>query len=188
MKRTYIMLLAVGIFCTTAFADRQLDNQEILDILTELTAAPVKGWISTGTIEAVHEEYRAPQTTDSNEINQRTTQAVQDYQADPDKIQKTEKLQAMKAEAIPFNVRYKLSNEYTMTTKTIVKVDGDKFHWKTEVNSRTDSVKKPARLKDNFLTDEFDLGCNEERISILPTLSPLTTQSSPKSRAKSAAR
>jgi hypothetical protein len=164
MKKAYIILLILGIFCSTAFADRQLDKQEISDILAELTAVPVKGWITTGTIEALHEEYRAPNTTDSNEINLRITEAVQEYSDNPNKIQKTEKLQAMRAEAIPFNVRYKLSNEYTMKSKTIVKVDEENFHWKTQVNSRTDSVKKPAQLKDNFLTDEFDLGCNEERI------------------------
>lgn len=164
MKKTIISILAMGVFCSTVFADRQLDEKEISDILTELTASPLAGWISCGTIEAVHEQYRAPQTTDSDQIDQHIAQAVRRYKNDPDKIQKTEKLRAMRQEAIPFNTRYKLSNEYTMKSETAVKVDGENFYWQTKVNSRTDSVKKTAQLKDNFLTDEFDLGCNQERI------------------------
>ena len=135
MKKAYcIILLAIGFFYSTAFADRPLDKQEISDILAELTAAPVNGWITAGTIEAMHEEYRAPQITDSNQVNLRITKAVAEYQANSDKIQKTEKLQAMRAEAIPFNIRYKLSNEYTMKSKTVVKVDGEKFYWEIKVN------------------------------------------------------
>ena len=75
-----------------------------------------------------------------------------------------DKLHARKLEAIPFNARYKLSNEYTMNSTVVVKYDGDKFYWQTNVDSRTDSVKKTVDMVGNFLTDEFDLNGNEERI------------------------
>jgi len=163
MKKTLIILLA-SVFCSTVIADRELDESEILNILTELTQSPTKSWISSGSIEATHTEYRASQITNVDEINLHITQETQAYRDNPDKIQKTEELQAMMLEAIPFNVRYKLSNEYTMTSTVTIKVDCEKFYWQINVVSRTDFVKKPEELKDNFLTDEFDLGCNTERI------------------------
>jgi len=159
-----IFLLAAGIFCSSVFAERQLDKMEISNILTELTKTPTKSWITVGTIKALHEEYRAPQTTDSNKINLDITQELEIYKNKANKIQNTEKLQAMRTEAIPFNIRYKLSNDYTMKSTVVVNVDGEKFYWQTNVNSRTDSIKKPDQLKGNFLTDEFNLESNEEKI------------------------
>lgn len=164
MVKNTLILMTVFVICSAALADRQLERSEILDILTAMTQTPTKSWVTSGSIEAAHEEYRAPRTTDSNEIDLRIAEEVQAYKDNPSKIQLTEKLQAMKAEAIPFNVRYELSNEYTMSSTVVVRVDGDKFYWQINVDSRTDSVKKPADLEGNFLTDEFDLNCNEERI------------------------
>ena len=164
MVKKTLILIAVFVICSTALADRQLERAEILDILTAMTQTPTKSWITSGSIEAAHEEYRAPQTTDANEIDLRIAEEVQAYKDNPNKIRLTETLQVMKAEAIPFNVRYELSNEYTMRSTVVVRVAGDKFYWQTNVDSQTDSVKKPVELKDNYLTDEFDLNCNEERI------------------------
>jgi hypothetical protein len=69
----------------------------------------------------------------------------------------------MKLDAIPFNVRYKLSNEYTMSSTVAVRYDGERFYWEINVNSRTDSVKPGKDLEDNFMTKEFDLNWNARR-------------------------
>ena len=43
----------------------------------------------------------------------------------------------MKLDAIPFNVQYKLANEYSMSSREVVKYDGERFYWEITVNSRT---------------------------------------------------
>jgi len=156
-----ILLLTVG---CVAFADRQLDRAEILQIFEKQTSQPGKTWMLTGVIEATHEEYRAPKTTDLTEVNNQINKEIQEYQSNPDKRELTESLQKMRLDAIPFNVRYRLSNEYTMSSTVTVKFDRDRFYWEINVGSRTDSVKPGIDLEDNFMTEQFDLDWNARRI------------------------
>lgn len=161
----FLLVVAVLLFVASeASADRPLDRTEILQIFAKLTSQPRKTWIPAGTIEATHEEYKAPRTTDMDEINQQIKEKVQQYQDNPSKPERTENLQKMKLDAIPFNVRYKLANEYTMNSSVTVKFDGDRFYWEINVQSRTDSVKPAADLEGNFMTDQFDLNSNARRI------------------------
>jgi hypothetical protein len=157
------ILSSLSISCA-AFADRQLDRTEILQIFQKLTSQPRKTWISAGAIEATHEEYKAAKITDSNEIERQIKGRVQEYQNNPNKPEFTENLQKMKLDAIPFDVRYHLSNEYTMNSTVMVRFDGERFYWEINVQSRTDSVKPNKDLEDNFMTRQFDLGWNAKRI------------------------
>ena len=157
------ILSSLSISCA-AFADRQLDRTEILQIFQRLTSQPRKTWIPAGIIEATHEEYRAPKVMDPNEIERQIKQRVQEYQDNPNKSELAENLQKMKLDAIPFDVRYHLSNEYTMNSTVVVRFDGERFYWEINVQSRTDSVKPGKDLEDNFMTKQFDLGWNAKRI------------------------
>ncbi|MGB8225746.1 MAG: cysteine peptidase family C39 domain-containing protein [Sedimentisphaerales bacterium] len=157
----YVLLLSVS---CTAFADRALEREEILQIFQHLTSQPKKTWIPVGIIKAVHEEYRAPKTTDTNEINNQINKEITEYQKNSNKRELTEDTQKMKLDAIPFNVRHKLSNEYTMNSSVIVKFDGERFYWEINVDSRTDSVKPDKNLAENFMTDQFDLNWNARRV------------------------
>jgi hypothetical protein len=156
------ILLSLSIGCI-AFADRPLDRGEILQIFEKLTSQPRKTWISAGTIEAEHEEYNAPKTTDTAEINSQITKQIREYQNNRNKLELTIELQKMKLDAIPFNVRYEQSNKYTMNSKVVVRYDGEKFYWQIDVTSRTDSVWPDASLAGNFMTDEFNLNFNAKR-------------------------
>jgi len=151
-------------FSCAAFADRELDRTEILQVFERLTSQPKKTWIPAGTIEAIHEEYRAPKTIDPNDINNQISKKIQEYQSNPDKRELTENLQKMKLVAIPFNVRNELSSEYTMNSTVSVRFDGDRFYWEISVDSREDSVKPGADLAGNFMTEQFDLNWNAKRI------------------------
>jgi len=163
--RHFVLAMLSSLFVScAAFADRQLDRNEILQIFQKLTSQPRKAWIPTGTIEAIHEEYRAPKTTDPNEVKRQIDEAVREYQNDPNKRELTEHHQKMKLDAIPFDVRYKLSNEYMMDSTVVVKFDGNRFYWEINVQSRTDSVKPDKDLEGNFMTGQFDLGWNARRI------------------------
>jgi hypothetical protein len=168
LMNTKYFLLA-GIFSLlvncAAFADRPLDRAETLQILQKLTSQPKKTWIPAGTIKATHEEYKAPKTTNSDEINNQINKRMQDYQNDQ-KQELTEELRKMKLDAIPFNVRYDLSNEYTMNSAVVVRFDGDRFYWQIDVDSRMDSVEPDADLAGNFMTDRFDLSWNARRIFV----------------------
>lgn len=164
MVRKVLVLIAILFLCSTAFADRQLERSEILEIFAALVANPQEAWIQSGTIEAMRTEYKAAQTTDTNEIETQIAEELQTYLESSVKRELTDQLQRLEAEAIPFNVKYRLSNEYTMDSTVIVKVDGDKFYWQIDVNSRTDSVTKPVDLADNYMTREFNLECNEKRV------------------------
>ncbi len=157
------ILLSLSISCG-AFADRQLDRGEILQIFEKLTSQPRNTWISAGTINAAHEEYRAPKISDIAEINRQIAEQIQEYQNNPNKRELTQELQRMRLDAIPFNVRYKQSNNYTMNSNVVVRYDGERFYWEIKVSSRTDSVRPDASLAGNFMTDEFDLGWNTRRI------------------------
>ncbi|OHB59957.1 MAG: hypothetical protein A2167_06530 [Planctomycetes bacterium RBG_13_46_10] len=155
-----IIVLSVS---NPAFADRQLDKSETLQIFQTLTNQPKKTWISAGTIEATHTEYRAPKTTNSAEINNQINKEIKEYQNNTNKRELTQELQKMKLDAIPFNVRYRLSNEYVMNSKEIIRFEGDKFYWEINVISRADSIKLPADLEGNFMTEEFNLSWNKSR-------------------------
>ncbi|NQT02941.1 MAG: hypothetical protein HQ580_13015 [Planctomycetes bacterium] len=157
------ILLSLAISCI-AFADRQLDRAEILQIFEKLTSQPRNTWISAGTIEAAHEEYMAPKITNVTEIDNQILETIKEYQSNPNKRELTEELQKMRLDAIPFNVRYRLSNKYTMNSNVDVRFDGDRFYWEINVSSRTDSVKPGASLAGNFMTDEFNLDWNTRRI------------------------
>jgi hypothetical protein len=158
----FVTIVILSISCP-AFADRQLDRAETLQIFQQLTSQPKSAWISAGTIDAAHTEYRAPKTTNSTEINNQINQEIQEYQNNSNKRELTQELQKMKLDAIPFNVRYKLSNEYTMNSSETVRFDGDRFYWEINVLSRSDSVKPGADLEGNDMTEEFNLDWNRRR-------------------------
>lgn len=165
-KHFVVSTLIVFSIGSVGLADRPLDRAEILQIFEKLTSQPRKTWIPAGTIEATHEEYRAPKTTDVSEINQQIKDKIQEYQDKPNKRELIQNLQKMRLDAIPFNVRYRMSNEYTMNSTVVVKFDGERFYWEINVDSRQDSVKPGADLEGNFMTDHFDANANGRRIFV----------------------
>jgi len=166
MKTRHFALSALFLLSTScvALADRSLERDEILHIFQQLTSEPRQTWIAAGTIEAVHGGYKAPKTTDANEVTSQIQERIRHYQSDPNKRELTDCLQKMKLDAIPFNVRYRLLNEYTMNSTVLVRFDGDRFYWEINVHSRTDSVKPDVELQGNFLTRQFNLEWNARRI------------------------
>jgi hypothetical protein len=157
----YVVLLSAAY---SASAERVLEKAEILQILRQLTSQPQKTWIQAGTITATHQEYKAPKITDSNEINRQIKEAINTYQQNTNKPERTEDMQLMQLDAIPFNLRHKLSNEYTMTSSVVVKVNGEKFIWEINADSRSDSIKPGKNLSSNYMTKQFDLNWNQKRI------------------------
>jgi len=164
MKHFVLTILCLLPISGVAYGDRQLERSEILQILQELTSQPRKTWIAAGTIQATHEEFVAPKITDATAISTAITKGIQEYQNNPNKLELTEELQKMRLDAIPFNVRYRLSNELTMNSTVVVKYDGNRFYWEINVNSRRDSMTPNATLEDNFMTKKFDLEWNARRI------------------------
>lgn len=166
MKTRSFVPIAVFLLCVSgvALADRELEKKEVLQIFQKLTEQSRKTWIAAGTIEARREEYRAPETTDLNKINRGIKEKIAKYQSRIDKRELTENLQKMKLDAIPFNTRYELSNEYTMNSTITVRFDGDRFYWEINVDSRTDSVRPSKDLEGNFMTEQFNLDWNTRRI------------------------
>ena len=114
IRQIIMMVTLCAVLCGTVVANRELERSEVLDLFHELTSNPRKTWISEGQIEAAHQEYRAVKITDEAEIKQRIRETITQYQANPNKIERAEFLQKMRLDATPFNVRYELSNEYTM--------------------------------------------------------------------------
>lgn len=165
-KHFVVSILIVFSIGSAALADRPLERAEILQIFEKLTSQPRKTWIPAGTIEATHEEYRGPKTTDVSEIDQRIKDKIQEHQDNPDKRELTQDLQKMRLDAIPFNVRYRMSNEYTMNSTVVVKFDGERFYWEINADSRQDSVKPGPDLEGNFMTDHFDATANGRRIFV----------------------
>jgi len=115
MKTTRATIFLTTAFClclaTVASGQRVLERAEILEILKELTSQPRQTWIPAGTIEATHEEYGAPDTTDAAKISSEIESQLRTYQSSDSRIELTEDLQKLKLDAIPFNVRYEMANE-----------------------------------------------------------------------------
>ncbi len=162
---TISFLVAVSLCLTPAtFGQRALDKAEVQDVLKRLTSQPRKTWIPAGTIQATHQEYGAAKVTDETLIKAEIDAAIQQYAQDDQKRELTPELQDTMLAAIPFNVRYKLANEYSMSSRETVKYDGERFYWDITVNSRTDTVKPSADLASNSMTDAFDMTWNQHRI------------------------
>ncbi|MCX5647032.1 MAG: cysteine peptidase family C39 domain-containing protein [Phycisphaerae bacterium] len=166
MKTVSFLLTIVASLClsTAAWGQQTLSNAEVQQILQQVTSQPRKTWISVGTITATHQEYGAAKTTDATTIQNEIDKAVQEYQNSVSKNEKTPELQKMKLDAIPFNVRYNLSNEWAMSSHVTVKYDNGRFYWEISVDSRQDSVKPDATLAGNYMTKQFTMSWNQRRI------------------------
>ncbi|MBN1509779.1 MAG: hypothetical protein JW955_23230 [Sedimentisphaerales bacterium] len=164
MNAKSLLSAILPVFLTVAASgQRTLTSDEIRQVFQKVTSEPRRTWLPAGTIEATHQEYVAAKTADSAQISQEIDRQLQEYQSSSDKRELTEDGQKMKLDAIPFNVRYRLGNEYTMTSHVTVKYDGDRFLWAINVDSRQDSVVPDATLAGNWMTDQFDLGFNRSR-------------------------
>jgi hypothetical protein len=167
MKNINLVYLSLVIFTTcSAFADGPLERNEVLQIFQTLTSNPQQTWVQAGTITANHQEYQAAKTTDVNEIRRQTKEAISEYRNNTYKRELTDDEQLMALDAIPFNTRYKLTNEYTMNSVALVKYDGTRFYWEINVTSRQDSVKPDKKLAGNYMAKQFDLNWNQKRIFV----------------------
>ncbi len=165
--KTQTLLLALAVTCLfsiDALADRVLERGEILQIFEQLTSQPRKTWIPAGTIQASREEYKAPKTVDPDEIKAAIREKIREHQNNSTRMELAESLRKMDFDAIPFNVRYELANEYTMKTNVVVKFDGERFYWEIDVDSRTDSVTPDKEIAENFMANRFDMDWNKRRI------------------------
>ncbi len=164
-RKLMVKLMLLFILCSTwCFGDRQLERPEILQLLEQLTSQPRDTWIPSGTMEAVHEEYRAAKVSDEVQIKEMVLKNVAQYQANVDKPERTEYLQKLQLDAIPFNTQYELANEYTMISAESIKFDGQRFLWEISVESRVDSVKPGRDLEGNYMTNEFNVELNGHRV------------------------
>lgn len=140
------------------------NRSEVSDIVDQLIQQQRTSWIETGTMELLHTEYRAPVLTDTAAIEAKIEQALADFDSNPGRVVKTAELQAQQREAIPFNVRYEYANETTTTTYELVKVDEDRHSQDITIESRIESITKPASLAYNQMTNDVDLHGNQRRI------------------------
>jgi len=164
-RRSKLISFLLTILCTAlCLADRQLDRSEILLLFEQLTNQPRNTWIPAGTIEAFCEEYRAAKVTDEDRIRTMISENVAEYRAKSNKHEQTEALQKLQLDAIPFNMRYDLSNEYTMSSTESVIYDGQRFKWEISINSRVDSVKPGKDLEGNFMTNQFNMKLNARKV------------------------
>jgi hypothetical protein len=165
MKSTGTMMALILIFllAAPALADEALDKAAALAIVERLTSEARDTWVPAGAILARHQEYRAAQTTDAAAISKEIERQLADYKKDP-RPEVTPELQKLRIEAIPFNVRYWMSNEYTMESSVVVRYDGTRFYWEINVESRTDSVTVPSELRGNYMTEQFNLDWNQKRV------------------------
>jgi len=163
MKMKAAVVFSLLLMSASLVADRALTLSEIEPVLEQLTQTPVSTWIEQGTIEAIHEEYHAPLVTDEQQILQKIELAQQEYSQKTNKAELGAEMQDMKMKAIPFNVRYQVSNEYRMTTKVLIRYDAPKYYCQIDVLSRKDSIRPP--LDESFMYEFFNLDWNATRIT-----------------------
>jgi hypothetical protein len=166
MRSRAIPLAILTSWCLTtgALGQGPLSQGEIQKILQEVTNRPRNTWLRAGTIQATHKEFGAAKTTNQTTVQNEINKAIQEYNGNPNKKEKTPGLQKMALDAIPFNVRYRLSNESAMTSHVTVRCDNGRFYWEINADSRQDSLKPDASLTGNFMTREFKMSWNKRRI------------------------
>ncbi len=166
MKTAVILCTVAVSLClpSAAFSQTTLDQAKTESILKQLTSQPRKTWISAGTIQGTHYERRDPVITDSATIDEKIAQAVTEYKADTAKNETSTDPQELELKAIPFNVKYKLANTYTMTSTEVVDYDGERFRWEITTSSRTDSIRPDATVATNPLIDAFQPDVNKYRV------------------------
>lgn len=166
MKTRTTLCAAVASLCLSSVALSQttLDKAKTDSILKELTSQARKTWISAGVIRATHYERRDPKITDSGTIDKKIAEAVGECETNLAKSDKTAEVREMTLKAVPFNVKYRLANTYTMTSTETVEYDGERFRWEIAIDSRTDSIKPDSSLAGNLMTDEFQTDVNRRRV------------------------
>ncbi len=128
--KTQIVLMVMWLLCLfsgVALADRTMERGEILQIFGQLTGQPGKTWIPAGTIQAGHEEYKAPKVTDSNAVEAAIRAQIRGHQNNSNRPKLAGDMLKMDFDAVPFNARYELANESTMKSSVVVKYDGEKY-------------------------------------------------------------
>lgn len=148
-----------------AFSDRLLERGEILGLFNDLAASPANTWIPCGTIEADHVTRKYAEPIDPQALENEIRQRINRYIGSADKIERTESLQKMALDAIPFNTRYELQNEYTMTARETITYYKERFCNKIETLSRQDSIQPDLSLSGNYMTNQFSMLANQIRIS-----------------------
>ncbi len=164
MKTHLLLIIILTLLLTVpTYADRAMTQSESQGVVQTLAGSPALTWISAGTIVATHEEFRAARTTDEAEIEAEIQRQIEAYKANPNKRERDAEAQERALAAIPFNVRYKWSNEYSMTSKVTLKYDGDRFSWSIDITARSDSIAPPDDMKDNDALEYFNLDWNASR-------------------------
>jgi len=164
LKMKTIIVVFSLFLSNITYADGEMSKTEIDQLFKELTSNPKSTWLKAGTIEATKEEYRAAKVSDERLVSSAISECINEYINNDNKAEVAEYLQKQALDAIPFNVRYSLTNEYTMRTTYIIKFEDDKYYCDITVDSREDSVKKPDELKANYRTEEFNMDWNGKRI------------------------
>jgi len=167
MRTATIMFIAAASLCLApvTFAQRALTDAQVQDILNQLTSQPRKAWISAGTIAGYHYE-KLTKTPNEAKITEEIDSALRSYDRElaTTVTKKATALQEAKRKAIPFNVRYRLADNYEMSTWEQVKCDGDYFTWEIKVNSRDDTMTPDADLAAKYVTNEFNMAWNQHRV------------------------
>lgn len=166
MKTATVLCAIAAILCLplVALSQTSLDRATTDSILKKLTSQPRTTWISTGTIQGTHYERRDPVVTDSATIDEKTAQAVSEFEANTAKSDTLAEPEKLQVEAISFNVKHRLANTYTMTSTEVVEYDGERFRWEITMSSRTDSIKPNATLAAHLMVDAFQPDTNKHRI------------------------
>lgn len=164
-SRTMLTLILIFMIIGPALADQALDKATTTSLVEQLTSQSRQTWIPAGTIFAKHSEVKEPETTDPTVISKEIERQLAEYRSNP-WPEVAPELQKQRMEAIPFNVRYWLSNKSTMDSSVQVRYDGSRFYWEIEVESRTDTVQVPSELRGNEMTEQFRLEWNQRRVFV----------------------
>jgi len=167
MRTATVLSILVASLCLTpaAFAQRALTDAQVQEILNQLTSRPRKTWISAGTIEGHHYE-KLSKVPNEAKITEATETALESFERTltTTSVKLTKDMEDSQRKAIPFNVRYKLANNYEMSAWEQVKCDGDQFRWEIKVSSRDDTMTPDADLAGKYVTDEFNTAWNQHRV------------------------
>jgi len=167
MNRLRTAAVLTVVLASTGLADRALDRAEIMALFEARIAAGRLTWVESGVIRARHWEYHAATQPDAEKVEQAVQQAVLEHRSG---VSSTSflgaNLRKQLLDALPFNTRYRLSNESAMASDVLLKYDGQRFFWQIDLESRYDSLELPPALTGNSMVRRFDAATNACRTCV----------------------
>ncbi|MFC1761327.1 cysteine peptidase family C39 domain-containing protein [Planctomycetota bacterium] len=133
-RRLPPLLIVLGLVTSIAWGERALNDAELQALLIELTARPVKAWISSGTVSGtILEESWPVYDYSDREVGARIRAEMENFNAAPPKSVRDTDLQHDNQGAIAYNIRYAYRSGEQKELQLRLRIHQEQYYFETQV-------------------------------------------------------